>query len=579
MKSQHFLYLKALNYCLLSLLALLAGCAVTTPPQPVIPTVESSLPYRSELTDPDAKALFSFLEFKIHGAEDRWEDAISALNSAINFDPNSEYLRLLLAKAYLHRQQPEQAAATLDVLLERNFESVEGHQLMGDVLSYQRDFTSAADHFRLALNIDPSNSPLQLRLSMALAQLGRKDEAIDVLEKFLLQQPEASLAQLYLARLYLDKKQIDKASSVYRELLKNQPGQQQAVLEYGKILERQDPDAAQELYEKFLEENPRAAGVRRQLAEYYLTQQLLEESLEQFQGVHQQFPDNQQIIMQIGLIQLELKDWIEAEKSFRILLNSDNQLERGRYYLAMALSGQEKREEAIAVLEHVGPDSSFYAEAALQLAYLYKQNQQNDKAIALLSQMLDQNIHHPEVYYYLVAFLGDRGDLNQAVEVALRGVEENPEATQLLYQLGVLYEKQVQRQMAVETMEKILLLDDAHADALNFLAYDQAENETDLDLALSRAKKALETNPSGYIVDTLGWVYFKMGRYSESRKHLEKAVQLYPEDAVIQEHLGDLYFAMKLLQQAESAYRRALELNPEATQVEEKLKQLTSGDF
>jgi tetratricopeptide (TPR) repeat protein len=123
-------------------------------------------------------------------------------------------------------------------------------------------------------------------------------------------------------------------------------------------------------------------------------------------------------------------------------------------------------------------------------------------------------------------------------------------------------------------MEKILSLDDAHPDALNFLAYGQAENGVDLELALSRAEKALALKPSGYIVDTLGWIYFKLGRYPESREQLEKAVELHPEDAVIQEHLGDLYRAMNLRQESESAYREALKLEPGSTQVEDKLRQL-----
>jgi len=67
-----------------------------------------------------------------------------------------------------------------------------------------------------------------------------------------------------------------------------------------------------------------------------------------------------------------------------------------------------------------------------------------------------------------------------------------------------------------------------------------------------------------------------MGSYPESREQLEKATELHPDDAVIQEHLGDLYRAMKLWEKATAAYRRALELDPQAQQIEEKLKTLIS---
>ena len=579
MKSQHLFCRKIIICCLLSFGSIISGCALSNPHPAPVSVSASSVKYRSELTDPEAKALFAFSEFRVLGAENRWQEAISALKRAIRFDPQSSYLPLVLAQVYVHQHQPKLAVETLEVLLSKNPDSVPGHQLMGDALSTQHEFSAAIEHFRSALEIAPENISLKLRLAMSLIQLGRKDEAIKVLEALLKQQPDVALAQLYLARLYFGEKQIDKASLIYQQLLQSQPAQLQAVLEYGKILEQQNPGAALKLYQNYLTENPRSAAVRQQLAQYYLAKHQLGEALEQFQVVRQQYPDNLQIINNIGLIQLELEAWGDAEKTFRQLLQAANQRGRSRYYLAMALSGQGKREEAISVLELIHEGSPVYPEAALQLSYLYKQNGQHDKAISLLRQMIEQDIQTPDVYYYLVAFLGDLGDQKQATAAALAGIEKNPADTRLLYQLGVLYEKQNMRQAAVETMEKILLLDDTHADALNFLAYDQAESGVDLDLALTRAKKALAIKPSGYIVDTLGWIYFKMGRYAESREQLEKASQLHPDDAVIMEHLGDLYSAMKLKNKAASTYRRVLELDPQATQVEDKLNLLSTEGF
>ena len=579
MNSQSSFSKKKVLCCVFLFGAFISGCAVGNIRQATTIKDAGDVEYRSELTDPEAKAFFAFSEFRVLGAENRWEEAVSALKRAISFDPQSNYLPVILAQVYVHQQQPEQAVKTLKVLLARDPKNVAGHQLMGDALSYQHEFPAAIEHFRSALKIAPENNSLKLRLAMSLIQLDRKDEAIEVLEALLKQQPDVALAQLYLARLYLGEKQIDKASLIYQKLLKSQPARLQAVLEYGKILEQQDQEAALELYQKYLTENPRSVAVRQQLAQYFLAKHQLGEALEQFQVVRQQYPDNLQIINQIGLIQLELEDWNEAEKTFRLLSHSDSQPGRHRYYLAIALSGQGKREEAISVLEPVTDDLTAFPEAGLQLAYLYKQNGQNDKAISLLRQMIAQDIQTPDVYYYLVAFLGDLGDQKQATEAALAGVEKNPADTRLLYQLGVLYEKQNLRQAAVKTMEKVLLLDDAHADALNFLAYDQAESGVDLDLALTRAKKALAIKPSGYIVDTLGWIYFKMGRYAESREQLEKASQLYPDDAVIMEHLGDLYSAMKLKNKAASVYRRVLEIDPQATQVEDKLNKLSAEGF
>jgi tetratricopeptide (TPR) repeat protein len=555
-------------------LVFVSGCAVvdsTSLPDSNLSSIDS---YQSELTDPEAKAFFAFCEFRVLGAENRWEEAISALERAVDFDPQSEYLQLLLAKVYLHQGQPQRAVTVLDQFLTKNPDSVVGHTLLGDIFNYQHDYVAALGSFLDGLKLSPDDPDLQLRQALALAHLNRTDEAITVLDGLLKQQPENLLAQLALARFYIKQSKLDKATSLYERLMEQEPVQPQAVLEYGHLLEQQDPDAAYALYRSFVTENPRAVGIRQRLAQYYLMHGQRKDALAQYQIIRQQLPDSLRVVNQIGLVHLELENWSEAEKDFRLLLDKGYQQDSSRYYLAMALTSQQKITEAIAVLEPLTENSPVYTEARLQLAYLYKQSGQNDKAVIVLEKMVEHGILHPEVYYYLIAFLGDRADYERALSVAIAATEKFPDNTQLLYQLGVLYEKIGKRQIAVATMEKVLALDAAHADALNFLAYDQAERGENLPLALSRAEKALESKPSGYIIDTLGWIYYKMGRYPESRKQLEKAAELHPEDAVIGEHLGDLYVAMKLWDKAKTVYRRVLETNPEMKQVEEKLENI-----
>jgi tetratricopeptide (TPR) repeat protein len=269
-----------------------------------------------------------------------------------------------------------------------------------------------------------------------------------------------------------------------------------------------------------------------------------------------------------------MENWPDAEEDFRQLLQFGENGGRNRYYLGLALLGQKKYSEAIEMMAPIDESSPIFAEAVMQLAYLYRQAGQRQSAIDALKRVLKQDIHQPEIYYYLASFLDEEGDLEQAAEIVASGLQRFPDEIELLYQSAVIYEKQGNRQRALELMAKVLTIDPNYPDALNFIAYHHAEEGTELELALTRVLKALSAKKSGYIIDTLGWIYFKMGRYNESREQLEEASSLMPEDPVILEHLGDLYRALTLWEKAAEAYRKALELDPLAEGVEEKLQQM-----
>jgi len=552
----------------------IAGCAPFSSKSHEEQISDIPAEYRSGLADPRAKALFAFSQYRLFGSEGRWDDAISALERAIAFDSQTSYLKFTLAKTYLHTEKVDKSAQILENLLLRSPDYGAGHELLGDVFSFQGEYSKAIKHFSRALELSPDKLSVQMRLGMALEQNGDSASAVDLLESILEQSPQSAAARLILARIYFDVGRAEDAKLAYQQILQQAPGHQQATLDYGKILFQDNQDAAVDLYLETLKHNPFAAAVHQRIAQIYLSRQELDLALFHFQSVLEQYPDNLQVLGRIALINLELKNWAEAESGFRRLLLTQEHEDRNRYYLSVALSGLLKFDDAIVELEQISEQSPNYETSALQLAYLYNQVGRKDNAVQTLRQMLDLGLQQPEVYFYLAAFLADLGNYDEALEIIQEGTSEYPENVRLLYQLGVVYEQLKDSSAAVDVMEKILDLDSNHADALNFLAYYQAEQGLDLDVALDRALKAYAIMPSGYIADTLGWVYYKLGQYEESRHYLESAADSYPKDSVILEHLGDLYGAMSLWSEAGQSYRKALSLDPEASHVRDKLNKM-----
>jgi len=98
---------------------------------------------------------------------------------------------------------------------------------------------------------------------------------------------------------------------------------------------------------------------------------------------------------------------------------------------------------------------------------------------------------------------------------------------------------------------------------LNYLGYSYVEKKENLDEALDMIQRAAAERPdAGYIVDSLGWALYRLGRYDEAVVQMEKAVELEPTEPLLNDHLGDVYWAVGRKREAEFQWRRALNLGP-----------------
>jgi len=142
--------------------------------------------------------------------------------------------------------------------------------------------------------------------------------------------------------------------------------------------------------------------------------------------------------------------------------------------------------------------------------------------------------------------------------------------------MGVVLDKKGDKEKGIEQMRRILEVHPEHADALNYIGYTYAEQGIRLEEAMGLIQKALKIKPdSGYIIDSLGWVYYQKGLYDEALKYLLEAAKLVPNDPTIIEHLGDVYLKKKMYEKSLEKYEKALTLNhPQADKVKEKILQL-----
>jgi tetratricopeptide (TPR) repeat protein len=134
----------------------------------------------------------------------------------------------------------------------------------------------------------------------------------------------------------------------------------------------------------------------------------------------------------------------------------------------------------------------------------------------------------------------------------------------LFYSRGIAHERNKDWPPAEADFRRALELNPGQPQVLNYLGYSYVDRGENLDEALALIKQAVAAQPdAGYIIDSLAWAYFRLGRYAEALEPMERAALLEPVDPVVTDHLGDVYWAVGRTREAEFQWRRALSFNPE----------------
>ncbi len=231
-------------------------------------------------------------------------------------------------------------------------------------------------------------------------------------------------------------------------------------------------------------------------------------------------------------------------------------------------------ELSVATYKQVHPGHPDYHAAEMGRAEALRRAAKPDAAIEVLDQLTREFSDQPTVYSALGDLLRQQEDYAKAVtayDMAVSLMEQNNAASWfLLYARGISLERLHQWDRAEADFRAALELNPDRPEVLNYLGYSLVEKQIKLDEALSMIERAVAARPdSGYIVDSLGWVLYRLGRYDEAVAHMEQAVALMPVDAVVNDHLGDVFWAVGRYLEAEFQWKRALSfVDPEDTDSE-----------
>ena len=239
-----------------------------------------------------------------------------------------------------------------------------------------------------------------------------------------------------------------------------------------------------------------------------------------------------------------------------------------------------KPDLAIKAYERVPANSPLLRNAEIQMAVDLDALDRTDEAKQRLQHVISQNPKDTEAIIELGNIQRARKDFADCADTYSKAIDTvpNPEKSNwvMFYFRGICYERSHQWPLAEADMKKALDLFPEQPLVLNYLGYSWVDQGVHLDQGMDMIRRAVEQRPDdGYIVDSLGWAYFRTGNYNEAVKNLERAVELKPEDPTINDHLGDAYWRVGRTLEAHFQWSHAKDLKPEPEdlpKIEAKLK-------
>lgn len=501
--------------------------------------------------------------------------ALLSLQKAVKADPESAYLRLELADFLIKASKVEEARTHAGVALELDPGNRRARRLLAGIYTLTGNHQAAIKQYEELLVEEPENSEAIFYLVALYVETLEYEKALALLQEYREKRPQDVFAPFYLGKVYAELKLYKDAERYYNEALEIDPEMVDAWLSLGLIYEfTERREEAVKAYRKLLEIDGDDRQALERLGQLLVSDGNLDAALEIFQRLQSQGEVPVSINVKIALIYFQQAKYQEAAAILEELHAIHPEQQRITFYLASSYEALERQSEALELFLAIPESDDLYYDARIHSAFLYEAREEYQKCENILREMI---VNYPDkvgLYRMLSSLRRKQNDDQGALQVLQDALSQHPDDYKLRFALGVVYNDLGRAADSVTVMQALLKEDPDDATVLNFIGYTYVEQGVQLDDAEKLLNRALELKPdSGYILDSLGWLFFVRKDYEKALEYLLRARDGVPDDPVIYDHLGDIYVAVENHGEAVRSFKRSLELKDDA-KVKEKLEKL-----
>ena len=527
-----------------------------------------------------------FRQSRNQNQEGMTELAIDEFKETLRLEPRDGESRLALARLYLMRGQMEDASRELEQQIEHDPNSYYGLFLLAQVRREQGDVERAADLLRQSIEAEPRHKPSRLLLATLYEELGEFDHASAVYREALDMGPRDPNLLQQLATSLAQAGHMEEAAIEFERVLEMEPDRAEAL--FGLALVRRDlrqPDHAEALLQRLLHLNPQHISGRFALAGVYGDKREYRSAIEELKNL---------LSLPQGSYPVGRRAEFLAHLGFAHQNLSENRESLAAFEQARRLMPDDPRMEAYVVQAHLAADdpaaaaeantqalARFPGDPRLQVlkAQVLHDEGHEEKGLTLLRNLSAESPHDAMLAGAVANYLQNANRFEEAEGFLHSAIDRMPEDERLLFQLGAVLERQSKVEAAETAFTKVLKLNPKSSGALNYLGYMLADRGDRLEESLGYIQRAVALDPyNGAYLDSLGWVYFRLGRLELAEENLLKAIERLRTTGVVYDHLGDLYYLKGDPDEAVRFWRKAMEQEDDELEKDQVVQKIEKAD-
>ena len=458
----------------------------------------------------------------------------------------------------------------------------------------------------------PEDLEAQRAAAIQLARSGRYDDSMVYMEKVLQGQGDTHFDFLALSAADTDQDTRDGLMNSFDRLLQRHPNNGQLI--FGKalllqqngdsqgalsLLEKNPPEAGEvapillrarllqslnrgdealPLLEKSIRQYPDDKRLRLTYARLLVEQDRMDDAKTEFSSLVQQYPDDDELRYSLALVCLEAKAWDEAKGYLEDLIARDSHVDSAHLNLGRIAEERSDPQGALIEYAQVTPGSE-YLPAQLRQADILMENGRSVEAQNRLAKERDEQPDYAiQLYLIEVETLAANKHEDRAWSVLDKALKQYPDDLNLLYTRAMQAEKRNDLAQMERDLRQIIKRDPDNAMALNALGYTLSDRTTRYDEAKTLIEQAHQLSPEDpAVLDSLGWVNFRLGNLDEAERYLRQALERFPDQEVAA-HLGEVLWAKGKQREAKQIWAKFLKEQPDSPILRSTIKRLTGSE-